>query len=304
MKHSSNDHIEETVWAVPYLFDSSFSKYYSFIFYLSITIYIILSNRSDFHEEFADERAQIISQPEYDCFFKDKPELGNFTMDVVGNIFKQKNQEEVVISKRQKTKPNDKTEHGKEKTVKSRPKSKNVKSDQYRRIRSQPAPELKNTMDAILTHLMGRESPYSHASSSGTDEGTGYKPGVPDVPTYVSDDEQISWKSSDKEDDDEVAMSGDDDDDADNQDDDDNDDDDQNDDNTNNENDDNDDDDAVVKQFVENKGKLLEHPISSHLLLLLDNSSSSEQALAAHAAWVNGSKEIAALMLMTMDLDI
>ncbi|GJT37757.1 hypothetical protein Tco_0937622 [Tanacetum coccineum] len=41
-----------------------------------------------------------------------------------------------------------------------------------------------------------------------------------DVPTYASDDEQISWKSSDEEDDDEVAMSGDDDDDADNQDDD------------------------------------------------------------------------------------
>ncbi|GKC28829.1 hypothetical protein Tco_1036123 [Tanacetum coccineum] len=47
---------------------------------------------------------------------------------------------------------------------------------------------------------------------------------VPDVPTYASDDEQISWKSSDEEDDDEVEMSGDDDDD-DNQDDDDNDDD-------------------------------------------------------------------------------
>ncbi|GJZ82590.1 hypothetical protein Tco_0647763 [Tanacetum coccineum] len=83
----------------------------------------------------------------------------------------------------------------------------------------------------------------SHASGSGTNEGTGDKPGVLDVPTYASDDEQISWKSSDEEDDDEVAMSGDDDDDADNQDDDDNDDDDQNDDNTDNENDDNDDDD-------------------------------------------------------------
>ncbi|GJZ66791.1 hypothetical protein Tco_0630031 [Tanacetum coccineum] len=45
---------------------------------------------SDFHEEFADELAQIISQPEYDCFFKDEPELGNFTMDVVGNIFQKR----------------------------------------------------------------------------------------------------------------------------------------------------------------------------------------------------------------------
>ncbi|GKC39481.1 reverse transcriptase domain-containing protein, partial [Tanacetum coccineum] len=69
--------------------DSSFSKYDSFIFDLSINSYHP-SNRSDFHEEFADELAQIISQPEYDCFFKDEPELGNFTMDVVGNIFQTK----------------------------------------------------------------------------------------------------------------------------------------------------------------------------------------------------------------------
>ncbi|GJS42076.1 hypothetical protein Tco_0567119 [Tanacetum coccineum] len=60
----------------------------------------------------------------------------------------------------------------------------------------------------------------SHASDSGINEGTSDKLGVPDVPTYASDDEQIFWKSSDEEDDD-----------------------DQNDDNTDNENDDNDDDD-------------------------------------------------------------
>nr|GEV88298.1 hypothetical protein [Tanacetum cinerariifolium] len=40
---------------------------------------------------------------------------------------------------------------------------------------------------------------------SGADEGTGIIPGVPDVPTYESDDEEISWKSS--EDDDEVKIS-------------------------------------------------------------------------------------------------
>ncbi|GKA95438.1 hypothetical protein Tco_0817476, partial [Tanacetum coccineum] len=64
----------------------------------------------------------------------------------------------------------------------------------------------------------------SHASSSGADKGTGAIPGVPDVPTYNSNDEQISWKSSDKEDDDEVSLNDDDDEDddnADNQDDDD-----------------------------------------------------------------------------------
>ncbi|GJV82939.1 hypothetical protein Tco_1522837 [Tanacetum coccineum] len=44
----------------------------------------------------------------------------------------------------------------------------------------------------------------SHASGSSTDEGTGDIPGVPDVPTYGSDDEQISWKSSEEEEDDEV----------------------------------------------------------------------------------------------------
>ncbi|GJU35968.1 hypothetical protein Tco_1184322 [Tanacetum coccineum] len=52
----------------------------------------------------------------------------------------------------------------------------------------------------------------SHASGSGADEGTGVKPGVPDVPTYGSDDEKISWKSSEEEDDNEVAMNDDDDD--------------------------------------------------------------------------------------------
>ncbi|GJX06923.1 hypothetical protein Tco_0194855 [Tanacetum coccineum] len=100
--------------------------------------------------------------------------------------------------------------------------------------------ELATKRSLIQTH-------NSHASSSGTDEGTSDIAGVPDVPTYTSDDEQISWKSSDEEDDDEVAMSDDDDDDddddANNQDDDDNDDDEQIDDNTDNENDGNDDDD-------------------------------------------------------------
>ncbi|GJS75368.1 hypothetical protein Tco_0725249 [Tanacetum coccineum] len=67
-----------------------FSQYDSFIFDLSNDQFPP-TDRSDFyHEEFADELAQIISQPEYDCFFKDEPELGNFTMDVVGNIFQTK----------------------------------------------------------------------------------------------------------------------------------------------------------------------------------------------------------------------
>ncbi|GJX84745.1 hypothetical protein Tco_0335519 [Tanacetum coccineum] len=52
----------------------------------------------------------------------------------------------------------------------------------------------------------------SYTSGSGADEGTGAIPGVPDVPTYNSDDDQISWKSSDEEDDDEVSLNDDDDD--------------------------------------------------------------------------------------------
>ncbi|GJX70632.1 hypothetical protein Tco_0307803 [Tanacetum coccineum] len=56
------------------------------------------------------------------------------------------------------------------------------------------------------------ETHSSHASSLGADEGTGSKLGVPDVPTYGSDDEQISWKSSDEEDDDEVGLNDNDDD--------------------------------------------------------------------------------------------
>ncbi|GKD01023.1 hypothetical protein Tco_1171297 [Tanacetum coccineum] len=56
----------------------------------------------------------------------------------------------------------------------------------------------------------------SYASGSSANEGTGVTLGVLDVPTYESDDEQISWKSSEEEDDDdEVNVSEHDDDDDD-----------------------------------------------------------------------------------------
>ncbi|GKA62950.1 hypothetical protein Tco_0762469 [Tanacetum coccineum] len=89
----------------------------------------------------------------------------------------------------------------------------------------------------------------SHASDSGADEGTGVIPGVLDVPTYNSEDEHISWKSSDEEDDDEISMSKDDDDNAD---------DDQNDDNADNEaeddqNNDNADNEGDDDQDVDNE---------------------------------------------------
>ncbi|GJR64890.1 hypothetical protein Tco_0010955 [Tanacetum coccineum] len=48
----------------------------------------------------------------------------------------------------------------------------------------------------------------SHASGFGAHERTSVTPGVPDVPTYEFDDDQISWKSSDEEDDDDEANVG------------------------------------------------------------------------------------------------
>nr|GEW72367.1 hypothetical protein [Tanacetum cinerariifolium] len=63
-----------------------FSLYDSFIFDLSINPFPP-ADRSDFYE-FADELAHIISPPEYDFFsFKNEPNSGNFTMDVVENTF-------------------------------------------------------------------------------------------------------------------------------------------------------------------------------------------------------------------------
>ncbi|GJR40851.1 retrovirus-related pol polyprotein from transposon TNT 1-94 [Tanacetum coccineum] len=64
------------------------------------------------------------------------------------------------------------------------------------------------------------QTTHLHASGSGTDKGTSVTPRVPDVPSYDSEAEQISWKSSDEEDDDEVNMGDDNDDDVNNQDDD------------------------------------------------------------------------------------
>ncbi|GKC35315.1 hypothetical protein Tco_1047699, partial [Tanacetum coccineum] len=67
---------------------ADFSQYDSFIFDLLINL-ITPADRSDFyHDEFADELAHIISPSEYDHFcFKIEPELGNLTMDVVGDIY-------------------------------------------------------------------------------------------------------------------------------------------------------------------------------------------------------------------------
>ncbi|GJT35377.1 hypothetical protein Tco_0925796 [Tanacetum coccineum] len=101
------------------------------------------------------------------------------------------------------------------------------------------------------------------------DEGTGSIPGVPDVSTYESDDEQISWKSSeeDDDDDDEVNVSEDNDDDADKDDDVDNDDEDDDADNQDDEipDDANQDDDDDEQTDSDNDGDEFVHPkLSTH----------------------------------------
>nr|GEX62208.1 hypothetical protein [Tanacetum cinerariifolium] len=65
---------------------SYYSLYDSFIFNLSINPFPP-ADRSDFYE-FVDELAHIISPPEYDCFgFKNEPNSGDLTMDVVEDTF-------------------------------------------------------------------------------------------------------------------------------------------------------------------------------------------------------------------------
>nr|GFB37161.1 hypothetical protein [Tanacetum cinerariifolium] len=65
---------------------SDSSLYDSFIFDLSIDPFPP-ANRSDFYK-FSNELAHIISPPEYNCFsFKNEPNAGDFTMDVVDDIF-------------------------------------------------------------------------------------------------------------------------------------------------------------------------------------------------------------------------
>nr|GEV01280.1 hypothetical protein [Tanacetum cinerariifolium] len=62
------------------------SLYDSFIFDLSINLFPP-ADRSDFYQ-FTDELAHIISPPKYNCFcFKNEPNSGDFTMDVVEDIF-------------------------------------------------------------------------------------------------------------------------------------------------------------------------------------------------------------------------
>ncbi|GJZ65057.1 hypothetical protein Tco_0621753 [Tanacetum coccineum] len=80
--------------------------------------------------------------------------------------------------------------------------------------KKQPALGLETLLEVALTEQLKLatkrsliQTHISHASGSGAHEGTGVSPGVPDAPTYRSDDEEIPWKSSDEDDDDEVNVS-------------------------------------------------------------------------------------------------
>ncbi|GKE52850.1 hypothetical protein Tco_1488006 [Tanacetum coccineum] len=82
-----DDHIEEKSSGSTTT-HADFSQYDSFIFDLSIHPFPPADMSDFYHEEFVDELAHIISPPEYDCFyFKNEPDQGNFTMDVVEDIF-------------------------------------------------------------------------------------------------------------------------------------------------------------------------------------------------------------------------
>nr|GEV04135.1 hypothetical protein [Tanacetum cinerariifolium] len=80
-----DDHVKEiSSGSTTTHFDSSL--YDSFIFDLSINPFPP-TDRSDFYE-FTDELGHIISPQEYDCFcFKNEPNAGDFTMDVVEDFF-------------------------------------------------------------------------------------------------------------------------------------------------------------------------------------------------------------------------
>nr|GEX09523.1 hypothetical protein [Tanacetum cinerariifolium] len=67
---------------------SDYSLYDSFIFDLSINLFPTVGRSDFYHEEFADGLAHIIYPPEYDYLcFKNEPNSGDFTMDVVENTF-------------------------------------------------------------------------------------------------------------------------------------------------------------------------------------------------------------------------
>ncbi|GJR55974.1 hypothetical protein Tco_1406495 [Tanacetum coccineum] len=82
------------------------------------------------------------------------------------------------------------------------PKPKYVRRSTREKTDQAPTPSLRKILKAIAKVAK---------SGKKCTEGTGVTLGVPDVPTYGTEDEQISWKSSDEDDDDKVSLSKDDD---------------------------------------------------------------------------------------------
>nr|GEU65327.1 putative reverse transcriptase domain-containing protein [Tanacetum cinerariifolium] len=80
-----DDHVKEISSGSSNTYSDSF-LYDSFIFDLLINPFLP-TGRNDF-DKFADKFTHIISPPEYDCFcFKNEPNAGDFTIDVVEDIF-------------------------------------------------------------------------------------------------------------------------------------------------------------------------------------------------------------------------
>ncbi|GJU96482.1 hypothetical protein Tco_1321238 [Tanacetum coccineum] len=93
-----------------------------------------------------------------------------------------------------------------------KPKYVQKKADSDTSPKKKPIALSEDAQIKIATKRSKTQFHSSHVSGSGADEGSGVIPGVPDVPTYESEDERISWKSSEEDDDDEVNRSEDDDD--------------------------------------------------------------------------------------------
>ncbi|GJX45371.1 hypothetical protein Tco_0262047 [Tanacetum coccineum] len=93
-----DDHVEEKSSGSTTT-HADFSQYDSFIFDLSINPFPPADRSDCYHEELAGELAHIIYPPEYDCFyFKNEPDQGNFTMDVVEDIFDNPTREQFYFS--------------------------------------------------------------------------------------------------------------------------------------------------------------------------------------------------------------
>ncbi|GJY83335.1 hypothetical protein Tco_0496711, partial [Tanacetum coccineum] len=93
-------------------------------------------------------------------------------------------------------------------TGKVQPKPKYVRRSSRSKTEQAPKPSPGKRVKAtakLATKQSLIQTHTSHARGSGAHEGTGVTPGVPDVPNYGSDEEQLSWKSSDEEDDDDEA---------------------------------------------------------------------------------------------------